>query len=117
MVEFVTSTAATPAGAAIDAINAPSTAVNRSTLSELDQGDFLRLLTVQLQQQDPFEPLDNKEMLAQMAQFSQLAGSSASNDLLAEISAKLDALISAQQPAANATGSAGASQSPTNPTV
>jgi flagellar hook assembly protein FlgD len=31
-----------------------------------------------MQQQDPFDPVDNKEMLAQMAQFSSLAGSTTS---------------------------------------
>ena len=43
-------------------------------MDSLGQGDFLKLLTVQMQQQDPFDPVDNKEMLAQMAQFSSLAG-------------------------------------------
>lgn len=117
MAEITTTSTAGSASGAIAAINAPSTIANRSGLAELDQGDFLRLLTVQLQQQDPFEPVDNKEMLAQMAQFSQLAGSSTSNALLGEISDKLDALIDAQQSAASAIGSTGASQVSTNPTV
>lgn len=67
-----------------------------SGMSTLDQGDFLRLLTVQLQQQDPLAPVDNKDMLAQMAQFSALAGSAETNATLSDISAKLDALIEAQ---------------------
>lgn len=58
----------------------------------LGQADFLRLLTVQIQQQDPFDPVDNKEMLAQMAQFSSLAGINDVNSTLQQISAKLDAL-------------------------
>ena len=66
----------------------------------LGQADFLKLLTVQLQQQDPFEPVDNKEMLAQMAQFSSLAGITDTNAILETISAKLDRLASAQQTAA-----------------
>jgi flagellar basal-body rod modification protein FlgD len=36
----------------------------------LGQADFLRLLTTQLQNQDPTEPLDNQAFVAQMAQFS-----------------------------------------------
>jgi flagellar basal-body rod modification protein FlgD len=40
----------------------------------LDQADFLALLTTQLANQDPFDPMDNKEFIAQMAQFSSLAG-------------------------------------------
>lgn len=69
-----------------------------NSLSELGEGDFLRLLTVQLQQQDPFEPVDNSQMLAQMAQFTSLASATKSNDTLQQISDKLDALIAAQTP-------------------
>jgi flagellar basal-body rod modification protein FlgD len=65
----------------------------------LGQTDFLKLLTVQLQQQDPFEPVDNKEMLAQMAQFSSLGGINDTNKILETISSKLDALAAAQPPA------------------
>lgn len=113
MADIITPTAATPASKAIDAINQPSTAIRNSGLSELDQGDFLRLLTVQLQQQDPFEPLDNKEMLAQMAQFSQLAGSTRTNGFLEEISTKLDALIEAQQAAPQPAPAPAPEQNPT----
>ncbi len=63
--------------------------------SSLGQADFLRLLTAQLQQQDPTDPVDNKEMLAQMAQFSSVAGISDMNATLKEISAKLDNLAAA----------------------
>lgn len=41
---------------------------------DLGQQDFLQLLTTQLQNQDPFAPMENGEFLAQMAQFSQLSG-------------------------------------------
>jgi flagellar basal-body rod modification protein FlgD len=63
--------------------------------SSLGQADFLRLLTAQLQQQDPTDPVDNKEMLAQMAQFSSVAGISDVNATLKEISTKLDNLAAA----------------------
>ena len=62
-------------------------------MDSLGQGDFLRLLIVQMQQQDPFDPVDNKEMLAQMAQFSSLAGVSETNSMLEQIADKLDQLI------------------------
>ncbi|WP_459788070.1 flagellar hook assembly protein FlgD [Alteriqipengyuania sp. 357] len=71
-------------------------AVRGRTMDQLGQADFLRLLTVQVQQQDPFEPVDNKEMLAQMAQFSSLAGTTETNETLSKIVDKLDALIAAQ---------------------
>jgi flagellar basal-body rod modification protein FlgD len=38
----------------------------------LTQQDFLKVLTTQLQFQDPLKPMDNDQFLAQMAQFSTL---------------------------------------------
>ncbi len=38
----------------------------------IDQSDFIKLFLAQLQFQDPLEPVDNREFLAQMAQFSAL---------------------------------------------
>lgn len=69
---------------------------SNSGFSALGQQDFFKLLTVQMQMQDPFDPVDNKEMLAQMAQFSSLAGISDMGDTLSSIASKLDALIELQ---------------------
>jgi flagellar basal-body rod modification protein FlgD len=71
-------------------------ATPKTGLGALGQDDFLKLLTTQLQQQDPTDPVDNKEMLAQMAQFSSLAGVSEMNATLKAIAAKLDAVLAAQ---------------------
>lgn len=38
----------------------------------IQQEDFIRLFLSQLQFQDPLEPVDNREFLAQLAQFSSL---------------------------------------------
>lgn len=86
----------------IDQLNAPAPITSQSSMQTLDQSDFLLLLTTQLTLQDPLEPMNNEEMLAQMAQFSSLEAATDSSDSLAEISAKLDNLIAAQNAAAEA---------------
>jgi flagellar basal-body rod modification protein FlgD len=43
-----------------------------STASDI-QMDYMKLLVVQLQNQNPLEPLDNNEMASQLAQFSELS--------------------------------------------
>ena len=47
-----------------------STSVNSN--STIDQEGFIKLFLTQLQFQDPLEPVDNREFLAQLAQFSNL---------------------------------------------
>jgi flagellar basal-body rod modification protein FlgD len=38
----------------------------------MGKSDFLKMLTTQMRYQDPLNPMDNTQMVAQMAQFSQL---------------------------------------------
>jgi flagellar basal-body rod modification protein FlgD len=64
-------------------------AASGNTKTTLDQSDFLTLLTTQLKNQDPFEPMDNTQMVAQMAQFSSVAGISEMNKTLAGVATKL----------------------------
>lgn len=40
--------------------------------SILDKNDFLKLFVAQMQYQDPSKPMDNSQMMAQMASFSSL---------------------------------------------
>ncbi|HED33368.1 MAG TPA: flagellar hook assembly protein FlgD, partial [Gammaproteobacteria bacterium] len=47
---------------------------------ELGQNDFLKLMTTQLSNQDPLEPMDNGEFMGQIAQFGAVDGI---NNLLA----------------------------------
>ena len=54
------------------ASGATSTATPKKT--SLDQTDFLKLMTTQMSNQDPFQPQDNTQMIAQMAQFSTVTG-------------------------------------------
>lgn len=43
-----------------------------NTNNTIDQEGFIKLFLTQLQFQDPLEPVDNREFLAQLAQFSNL---------------------------------------------
>ena len=88
------------------------TANKSSGFASLGQEDFFRLMTTQMQMQDPFNPVDNTEMLAQMAQFSQLAGVSEMGDTLKTIADKLDALLAQQEAAAPPTGTAPPTETP-----
>lgn len=61
----------------------------------LGKDDFLELLVVQLQNQDPLNPLDDKEFIAQLAQFSsleQMTNVAAGIESLTETVARQDSL-------------------------
>ena len=73
--------------------------INRSTTSNaaaavknsssLGTSDFLKLLTAQLQNQDPFSPTDNSQMVAQLAQITSTSGITDINTTLKSIQTKL----------------------------
>jgi len=50
-----------------------TSSVNSALSSTMTQADFLKLMTAQLQAQDPTNPVDNSQFVSQMAQFSQLS--------------------------------------------
>ena len=58
--------------AAQDAANASSNTASTKDNSKVSSFEFLQLLTEQLKYQDPTNPMDNSQMLAQEAQFSTL---------------------------------------------
>ena len=51
---------------------ASTTTSTETDSNVLDQDAFLKLLITQLQNQDPFSPMDNTEMVSQLAQYSAL---------------------------------------------
>jgi flagellar basal-body rod modification protein FlgD len=55
----------------VDAFN-KSIKSGKTGSSGLDRDDFLKLLITQLQHQDPTSPVEDKDFIAQMAQFSSL---------------------------------------------
>ncbi|PCJ57686.1 MAG: flagellar hook capping protein [Candidatus Hydrogenedentota bacterium] len=76
-----------------------STQPARDVNDELGKDAFLRLLVLQLQNQDPLDPVDNSDMLAQLAQFSALEGQNNLNESFVKLSGNIDQLnfISASQ--------------------
>lgn len=69
-------------------LNSDGTKVSKETDAEELQNQFLTLLTAQLQNQDPLNPLENTELTSQLAQINTVSG-------IAGISEKITALMSA----------------------
>ena len=84
---------------------------------QMDQSDFMRLMTAQLSQQDPFNPVDNQQMVAQMAQFSSLAGVTETNTTLKTISDQLTAQTALLQDIKTAQDAAAAAAAATQSTT
>ena len=57
--------------------------------TRLNIQDFLRILTTQLNHQDPLKPMDNQEFMAQLAQFTTLQQTQVTNE-------RLDAMLAIQ---------------------
>lgn len=66
-----------------------ASATSSTKSAALGQADFLKLMTAQMSAQDPFAPMDNSQFLAQLAQFSQVAGIAEMNASLSTIAASL----------------------------
>jgi flagellar basal-body rod modification protein FlgD len=73
-----------------DQIYTPNTAARVAPQKVLGQQDFLHLLTVQMQNQDPTNPVDNTKMISDMANFSSLQAMQDLNKTVGSISQMLN---------------------------
>src|SRR5215213_7019757 len=60
---------------ATSATNSQSTSSSVGGVNDIDMNTFLKLMITELQQQDPLNPLDNKDMLNQIAQIRAIGAS------------------------------------------
>lgn len=86
-------TIASTAGAATPPAATPAPTASNSALGKLsgDFDTFLRMLTTQLQNQDPTNPMDTNQMTDQLTQFSQVEQQISTNQNLQQIMAALSA--------------------------
>ena len=78
-----------PASSAGSTSSSTSSKIN----GQLGQQDFLKLMTTQLNNQDPTNPMDNSQFLAQIAQFASVSGI---QDMQNSVKQLTDSLISNQ---------------------
>src|SRR5947209_6425985 len=68
----------------------PGSSSATSSTNDLNRQDFLQLLVTQLQHQDPLNPVDDQQFIAQMAQLSSL-------DATNQLAARVGQMATAQQ--------------------
>ena len=83
----------TAAGSSSGTSAATSTALSGS----MTQADFLKLMTAQLQAQDPTHPVDNSQFVSQMAQFSQLSATQQLDTDLNTLSSNVSSAVQSSQ--------------------
>lgn len=66
--------------------------IRDTTKKELGKDAFLQLLVLQMQSQDPLNPMDNTEMVSQLAQFSALEAQTNLNESFDTLSGNVDQL-------------------------
>ena len=74
---------------AVNNFNKTNTVNGRKTSNELGKDDFLKLLITQLSNQDPTNPMEDTQFIAQMAQFSSLEQMTNMNEAFTRMSSML----------------------------
>lgn len=80
---------------ALDAISNDATNQAKLKNQSLGQDAFLNLMMTQLAHQDPLSPMDNQEMIAQMAQFSSVEQMGLINENMEKTVTQNDDILSA----------------------
>ncbi|MHA6205485.1 flagellar hook assembly protein FlgD [Dyella soli] len=71
--------------------------VSSALSNTMTQADFLKLMTAQLQAQDPTNPVDNSQFVSQMAQFSQLSSTQQLDTDLQSLASNINAAMQTSQ--------------------
>ncbi|HET8764140.1 MAG TPA: flagellar hook capping FlgD N-terminal domain-containing protein [Rhodanobacter sp.] len=93
----MTTNAIGPVPAAAPAPASASASVGAALGNSMNQADFLKLLTTQLQTQDPTKPMDNTQFVSQLAQFSQLASTQDLNASVNNLSGQITSSLQSSQ--------------------
>ena len=101
----VTSTTA----AASTATNPITAAPSAGGYGALNMASFVSLMTTEMKNQDPTQPVDETQMVAQMAHMSSLSGINDMDATLKGISTTLNAIEASQQAAASTSPATGSS--------
>ena len=109
----------TTAVSAISTSTSTDSFAPKTGFASLGAGDFIKMLSAQLQNQDPTKPADNTAMVAQLAQFTSLSAQTSMGSTLTQIAGKLDTMISelGEVIAATPKAAAAGSSATTTPTA
>ena len=88
-VDSVGAYAAQTAAAAATAAAGRSNTAGGSGLPQISQSDFLRLITAQLQDQDPTQPADPNQFLNELASLSEVSGMNGMNSSISNLSSSM----------------------------
>lgn len=82
--------------------NAGQTNVFDAANKKMGKQDFLNLLVTQLRYQDPLQPTENTEFVAQLAQFSNLEGTQNINTSIEDLGKQITSLVGNQKSSSDA---------------